>query len=180
MGGVLMDPCDRDYSCNLDENIFKGIFARNLRYLIDVTTDKGNLQTYWKFLQNNIEALEKRASCQPGKNQGPDSIGKKIILKILLKSCVKVKTKNSRNVKKSEVDLCLPFKLGFQEDFQGFFPINLVSDLSHCLPGRGSLLPGHGSGVRQRLAGALQPVPTHPTGRRFNRKNVGLSFGLKK
>ena len=76
VGGVLMDPCDRDYSCNLDENIFKGIFARNLRYLIDVTTDKGNLQTYWKFLQNNIEALEKRASCQPGKNQGPDSIGK--------------------------------------------------------------------------------------------------------
>ena len=42
--GVLMDPCDHDHSCNLDENIFKGIFVRNLRYLIDVTTDKGNLQ----------------------------------------------------------------------------------------------------------------------------------------
>ena len=75
MGGVLMDPCDLDHSCNLDENIFKGIFVRNLRYLIDVTTDKENLQTYWRFLRHNIASLEKHASCQPGKNQGGNSIG---------------------------------------------------------------------------------------------------------
>ena len=48
----------------------------------------------------------------------------KILLKILLKSSQKVKTKNSRNVKKSVVDTCLLFKLGFREDFQEiFFPI---------------------------------------------------------
>ena len=68
-GGVLMDPCDHDNTCNLDENMFKGIFARNLRYLMDVTTDKGNLQIYWKFLRQNIASLEEHASCQPGKNQ---------------------------------------------------------------------------------------------------------------
>ena len=52
---------------------------------------------------------------------GPDSIGKKILLKNLLKICQKVITENSRNVKKSEVGTCLLFKLGFQEYFfQGF------------------------------------------------------------
>ena len=29
--GVLMEPCDQDQSCNLDAQIFKGIFVRNLR-----------------------------------------------------------------------------------------------------------------------------------------------------
>ena len=66
MKGVLMDPCDRDYSCNLDANIFKGIFARNLRYLMDVTHNKTQLGIYKRFLKTNILSLEQNASCQPG------------------------------------------------------------------------------------------------------------------
>ena len=64
--GVLMDPCDRDYSCNLDANIFKGIFARNLRYLMDVTHNKTQLGIYKRFLKTNILSLKQNASCQPG------------------------------------------------------------------------------------------------------------------
>ena len=33
--GVLVEHCDLDDSCDLDANSFKGIFVRNLRYLID-------------------------------------------------------------------------------------------------------------------------------------------------
>ena len=33
--GVLVEHCDLDDSCDLDAISFKGIFVRNLRYLID-------------------------------------------------------------------------------------------------------------------------------------------------
>ena len=57
----------------------------------------------------------------------------KILLKISLKSCQKVKTKNSRNVKKSDVGTCLLFKLCFREDLQeGFFAIESGPRISGC------------------------------------------------
>ena len=64
-----MEPCDRDYSCNLDANIFKGIFVRNLRYLLDVTQSRTQREIYNGFLRTNIAALEKKASCQPLHNK---------------------------------------------------------------------------------------------------------------
>ena len=33
--GILTEHCDLDDSCDLDAYSFKGIFTRNLRYLID-------------------------------------------------------------------------------------------------------------------------------------------------
>ena len=67
MSGVLMEPCDHDYSCNLDQNIFKGIFVRNLRYLIDVTSSREQREVYWRFLRHNIASLQKHSSCHPGR-----------------------------------------------------------------------------------------------------------------
>ena len=63
--GVLMESCDHDYSCNLDANIFKGIFVRNLRYLMDVTSNKTQVQVYRKFLTTNIASLTKHSMCDP-------------------------------------------------------------------------------------------------------------------
>ena len=63
--GVLMEPCDTDRSCNLDANIFKGIFMRNLRYLLDVTEDRNRVKLYRRFLDTNIASLRHNASCQP-------------------------------------------------------------------------------------------------------------------
>ena len=39
--GVLTEHCDLDDSCDLDAYSFKGIFARNLRYLIDTEIQNG-------------------------------------------------------------------------------------------------------------------------------------------
>ena len=63
--GVLMEPCDADRSCNLDASIFKGIFVRNLRYLLDVTEDKARVKLYRRFLDTNIASLRHNASCEP-------------------------------------------------------------------------------------------------------------------
>ena len=63
--GVLMEPCDRDYSCNLDANIFKGIFVRNLRYLMDVTKNKSQIRVYKKFLDTNIASINNHSKCVP-------------------------------------------------------------------------------------------------------------------
>ena len=63
--GVLMEPCDADRSCNLDASIFKGIFVRNLRYLLDVTKDKARVKLYRRFLDTNIASLRHNASCEP-------------------------------------------------------------------------------------------------------------------
>ena len=64
--GVLMEPCDADRSCNLDASMFKGIFCRNLRYLLDLTTNATRAAHYRTFLANNVRAVQRRASCSPG------------------------------------------------------------------------------------------------------------------
>jgi len=63
--GVLMEPCDFNRSCDLDANIFKGIFAKNLRYLIDKTQNRTRVKFYRKFLMTNINSLRHNASCTP-------------------------------------------------------------------------------------------------------------------
>ena len=65
MKGVLMEPCDSNRSCNLDASIFKGIFVRNLRYLLDMTEDKDRGRLYRRFLKTNIASLRHNASCDP-------------------------------------------------------------------------------------------------------------------
>ena len=64
--GVLTEPCDEDRSCNLDASMFKGIFCRNLRYLLDLTTNATRAAHYRTFLANNVRAVQRRASCSPG------------------------------------------------------------------------------------------------------------------
>ena len=63
-----MEPCDTNRSCNLDASIFKGIFVRNLRYLLDVTKEKSRVKLYRRFLDTNIASLRHNASCQPHHN----------------------------------------------------------------------------------------------------------------
>ena len=63
--GVLMEPCDRDASCNLDENIFKGIFMKNLRYLLDTDPQAGASREYRKWVETNIAAVKAKAMCEP-------------------------------------------------------------------------------------------------------------------
>ena len=66
--GVLMEPCDANRSCNLDASIFKGIFVRNLRYLLDVTKERSRVKLYRRFLNTNIASLRHNASCEPHHN----------------------------------------------------------------------------------------------------------------
>ena len=66
--GVLMEQCDHDHSCNLDANIFKGIFVRNLRHLMDVTKNQNRLSTYKQFLTTNIDSLTQHSMCSLHKN----------------------------------------------------------------------------------------------------------------
>ena len=52
---------------------------------------------------------------------------KKILMKILTKSCQNVTAKKINNMNKYVIDACLPFKFDFCEDFQDdFFPIESV------------------------------------------------------
>jgi len=64
--GVLVEPCDRDATCDLDANIFKGIFMKNLRYLLDADPGAAASQAYRKFVATNIAAVKKNAMCEPG------------------------------------------------------------------------------------------------------------------
>ena len=61
--------CDPNNACNLDENAFKGIFVRNLRYLVDTSHQMAQFHnettTYTKFLERNVEAMVANASCVP-------------------------------------------------------------------------------------------------------------------
>ena len=68
--GVLTEICDPNDSCSLDARSFKGIFVRNLRYLMDVDDkDERNRDLYVKFLKRNVQALMANASCDPEVNK---------------------------------------------------------------------------------------------------------------
>ena len=66
--GVLVEPCDRDDTCDLDADIFKGIFMKNLRYLLDADPSAPAATTYRKFVARNIAAVKGNAMCEPGIN----------------------------------------------------------------------------------------------------------------
>jgi hypothetical protein len=59
----LTENCDFEDGCSLDARSFKGIFVRNLRYLMDV--DHSSQEIYSKFFNRNVEALMANASCTP-------------------------------------------------------------------------------------------------------------------
>ena len=69
-----MELCDINDACNLDEKAFKGIFVRNLRYLLDTSENidlfQTETQTYTKFLEHNVEAMVTNASCVPESDKG--------------------------------------------------------------------------------------------------------------
>lgn len=52
--GTLTEWCEPN--CNDDEKMFKGIFVRNLRYLMDVIKDPKQRQEYQEYLDLNIQA----------------------------------------------------------------------------------------------------------------------------
>ncbi|CAH1800786.1 unnamed protein product [Owenia fusiformis] len=62
--GVLQEYCDWDNACqhDLDGQMFKGIFVKNLRYLMDVS-DNSNREFYSQWLQNNIKSVIKNSIC---------------------------------------------------------------------------------------------------------------------
>ena len=67
--GVLTELCDPNDACNLDEKAFKGIFVRNLRYLLDASQNlhqfEAETKKYTMFLEHNVKALVANASCIP-------------------------------------------------------------------------------------------------------------------
>ena len=62
---ILREYCDWDNQCNHDDDgkLFKGIFVRNLRYLMDVSNTTKR-QYYQKWLQTNMDSALKNAQCQ--------------------------------------------------------------------------------------------------------------------
>ena len=82
--GILTEPCDKDNSCNLDQTIFKGIFMKNVKYLMDFDNSSIHIGSYVSFIAKNIASLMDKARCEPkaGSNNchivyldGPPSYG---------------------------------------------------------------------------------------------------------
>ena len=72
--GVLTEICDvQQAGCNLDAKAFKGIFVRNLRYLLDASSSTTSQQSLFQqeikaskaFLDHNVKAIMANASCVP-------------------------------------------------------------------------------------------------------------------
>ena len=67
--GVLTELCDFGDACSLDARAFKGIFLRNLRYLMDVSQNidllKPEVKEYQIFIDRNVRALMANATCFP-------------------------------------------------------------------------------------------------------------------
>ena len=65
----MTELCDPGDACNLDARAFKGIFVRNLRYLMDASQAidlfRAKIGTYQRFLDVNVAALMVNASCVP-------------------------------------------------------------------------------------------------------------------
>lgn len=59
--GILQEWCEPD--CNDDQKMFKGIFVRNLRYLMDVLDDPKQRQEYQDYLDHNILANIENNMC---------------------------------------------------------------------------------------------------------------------
>ena len=66
---VLTENCDLQNSChdNLDAKLFKGIYMRNLRYLMDVSNET-MYSIYSKWIQYNVESVINRTMCHKSLN----------------------------------------------------------------------------------------------------------------
>ncbi|XP_066303707.1 uncharacterized protein [Branchiostoma lanceolatum] len=63
-GGIFREYCEDTGGCNDDALMYKGIFVRNLRYLMDVSDN--NTRTYYNvWIQSNVKAVLSRSRCEP-------------------------------------------------------------------------------------------------------------------
>ncbi|XP_065175563.1 uncharacterized protein LOC135805457 [Sycon ciliatum] len=69
--GVFVEYCEPNITtnatanfCDLDQRIFKGLFMRYLRYLMDVS-DEPHRQRYHNFLMGNMAAVLNNTHCEP-------------------------------------------------------------------------------------------------------------------
>jgi hypothetical protein len=60
--GILKEPCEP--SCDNDQKLFKGIFARHLGYMLPYLTDTFHIQNYTSFLQQNAVSLWTTNRCE--------------------------------------------------------------------------------------------------------------------
>ncbi|CAF3355854.1 unnamed protein product [Rotaria sp. Silwood2] len=60
--GILKEPCEP--TCDNDQKLFKGIFARHLGYLLPYLTDTYHIQKYTLFLQKNAISLLSTNRCE--------------------------------------------------------------------------------------------------------------------
>ena len=60
--GILKEPCEPN--CDGDQELFKGIFARHLGYLLPYLTDTFHIQKYTSFLQQNAISLWTTDRCE--------------------------------------------------------------------------------------------------------------------
>jgi hypothetical protein len=60
--GILKEPCEPN--CDNDQELFKGIFARHLSYLLPYLTDTVHIQKYTSFLQQNAISLWTTDRCE--------------------------------------------------------------------------------------------------------------------
>lgn len=59
--GIFTEYCD--HHCNRDQILFKGIFVRNLRYLMDVLKSSEQRQKYQEWLDFNVKAVVQYNMC---------------------------------------------------------------------------------------------------------------------
>lgn len=59
--GILTEYCEPH--CNDDQKVFKGIFVRNLRHLIDVMNDGKQKEEYERYLYHNVKGILKYSIC---------------------------------------------------------------------------------------------------------------------
>lgn len=69
--GIFVEYCEPNITsnasvnhCTLDQRVFKGLFVRNLRYLMDLS-DEPQRERYHNFLMGNVIAVLQRTLCEP-------------------------------------------------------------------------------------------------------------------
>ena len=60
--GILKESCEPN--CTNDEKLYKGIFVRNLAYIIPYLTDAAHIEKYRSFLQQNAETVWTSQNCE--------------------------------------------------------------------------------------------------------------------
>ncbi|KAI8521481.1 hypothetical protein Bbelb_012350 [Branchiostoma belcheri] len=63
-GGIFREYCEDSGGCDDDALMYKGIFVRNLRYLMELS-DNSTRAHYNVWIQNNVKAVLSRSRCEP-------------------------------------------------------------------------------------------------------------------